>query len=284
MDGVARRDPAHGTQRLSRRLLAWVFRSPVRTRASMVVLPLMNVGRLPLLGRRFPWTAPAKNNIRYLPVNISLAMDDAVLPHQVIHHFIDRAGSLRIMDFCGCRRARDCEHYPRDIGCLFMGSSALDIPKDVSHAADRGEAHAHVERAVAAGLVPLIGKVRVDNFIFLTPDRGRLLSVCFCCHCCCMMRSYKGVPALLLDRVIRPLEGVAITLLSDRCVGCGTCVATCPFDAIRIVDGKAVHTEACRRCGRCERFCPNHAVAISWDSAAFPANVIGSIESMVDVR
>ncbi len=58
----------------------------------------------------------------------------------------------------------------------------------------REQAHAHVERAVEVGLVPMTGKVRVDNFIFLTPDEQKLLSVCFCCHCCSMMTSFKHIP------------------------------------------------------------------------------------------
>jgi len=247
----------------------------------MTVLPLVNIGRLGRLGEAFPWTSPARNNIRYLPINKSIATEDAVLPYMVIHEFIEEAADLVIMDFCGCRKAGRCEHYPEDLGCLFMGKSAHDIPGDVSHRASRAEAHAHVERAVAAGLVPLVGKVRIDNFIFLTPDRGRLLSVCFCCHCCCMMRSFKGVPAALLDRVIRPLEGVEVEVRAEACRGCATCVETCPFDAISIVDGKAVHGPSCRKCGRCERFCPNGAVRMDWDAGRFPRNVIESIGKKV---
>jgi UDP-glucose 4-epimerase len=249
----------------------------------MAALGLINLGKLPMLGERFPWTNPAKNNIRYLPINASIACEDRVLPYQIIHEMIDRSAERAIMDFCGCRKAGVCEHFPIELGCLFMGESSLDIPRGVSHDATREEAHAHVEKAVAAGLVPLIGKVRIDNFIFLTPDRSRLLSVCFCCHCCCMMRAFKGLPAARLDRVIRPLEGVEIGLKPSSCEGCGACVETCPFGAIEIVGGKAVHGSSCRRCGRCAKACPNGAVSISWDPEGFPLNLVSSIEGSVSL-
>ena len=75
-------------------------------------------------------------------------------------------------------------------------------------AAEAGETHGeetaleHARKAIDLGLVPLTGKVRVDNFLMMTPDRDKLLTVCFCCHCCCMMGFYKHIPPSQLDQVI----------------------------------------------------------------------------------
>ena len=42
------------------------------------------------------------------------------------------------------------------------------------------------------------------------------------------------------------------------CLGEGTCVKACPFDAIHIVDGVAVvDKEACKACGKCVAACPS---------------------------
>ena len=45
------------------------------------------------------------------------------------------------------------------------------------------------------------------------------------------------------------------------CMGYGTCVRECPFDAIRIVNGVAVvDKEKCTGCGKCTKACPNELI------------------------
>ena len=47
------------------------------------------------------------------------------------------------------------------------------------------------------------------------------------------------------------------------CLGEGTCVTACPFDAIHIVNGVAVvDKEACKACGKCVAACPKHLIEI----------------------
>ena len=47
------------------------------------------------------------------------------------------------------------------------------------------------------------------------------------------------------------------------CMGYGTCVKACPFDAIHIVDGIAVvDKEACKACGKCVAACPKHLIEL----------------------
>ena len=47
------------------------------------------------------------------------------------------------------------------------------------------------------------------------------------------------------------------------CLGFGSCVAACPFDAIHVVDGIAVvDKEACKACGKCIAACPKHLIEL----------------------
>ena len=69
---------------------------------------------------------------------------------------------------------------------------------------------------------------------------------------------------------------VAVTNgLSDKscaygCLGFGTCVKACPFDAIHIVDGIArVDRKKCKACGKCVIACPKHLIEIIPDSAQY---------------
>lgn len=55
---------------------------------------------------------------------------------------------------------------------------------------------------------------------------------------------------------------------ADRCIGCGTCLAHCRFNAIRQDGGCCTVNEyACEGCGVCEFVCPQKAVTLSKDVA-----------------
>jgi UDP-glucose 4-epimerase len=155
------------------------------------------------------------------------------------------------------------------------------MPVGASRKVTKEEAIEHARKAIKLGLTPLTGKVRVDNFLMMTPDRSRLLTVCFCCHCCCMMGFYKHIPPSQLDQVISPVEGLTVEV-TEGCVGCGTCLEYCIFEAISLEDGVAVHSDRCRGCGRCEINCPQNAVKISLDNPDVVADVEKRIESHLE--
>ncbi len=47
------------------------------------------------------------------------------------------------------------------------------------------------------------------------------------------------------------------------CLGYGSCVKACPFDAIHVVDGVAVvDKEACKACGKCVAACPKNLIEL----------------------
>lgn len=270
-------------ERMKQALVAWVVsrRALLGPGHRAIEWPFL-LGHVPFLREIHPWMDRRKSSITYLPINESLSVEGSPLPVEVIAGYIRRSKYRVIMDSCLCRTARDCRDYPLDIGCLFMGKSALQLPPGVSRRVDSRDALAHLEKAVAAGLVPLIGKVRFDNTAFLIPDERRLLSVCFCCPCCCMMGYYRHLPADQLDDVFPRLEGLLIEV-TDACTGCGTCVGKCYVKAITIVDGRAVHSATCRGCGRCARVCPNGAVRVSLTGAGAREELVRRIDSSVDV-
>lgn len=241
------------------------------------------LGKIPVLRDIHPWLTRRKTSLSWLPVNKNIEKDpDVPLPPRVVEEYIDKAEHMVIFDFCGCRRAGDCKNYPHDIGCLLMGDSVLEIKSQNCREVTKEEAREHLHRAVEAGLVPVIGKARVDNFIFQVPDRGRLLTVCFCCECCCISRFVRHLPAEHLDRMFLPLDGLSIEV-SDDCIGCGKCVDRCFIGAIKIRGGKAVMSDQCRICGRCAASCPEDAIRIRLDNPHYVENIQKRLEPHVDV-
>lgn len=52
----------------------------------------------------------------------------------------------------------------------------------------------------------------------------------------------------------------SVSLDTEKCKGCTTCLKRCPTEAIRIRDGRAViSAERCISCGECIRLCPHQA-------------------------
>jgi len=50
---------------------------------------------------------------------------------------------------------------------------------------------------------------------------------------------------------------------NSGCLGFGSCVKACPFDAIHIVNGVAlVDKEACKACGKCVAVCPKNLIEL----------------------
>jgi ferredoxin len=103
------------------------------------------------------------------------------------------------------------------------------------------------------GLAPMIVRFRGDGVLW-SLDHRRMLTVCFCCPCHCLMNGAAG--ALPPARGITGLPGVRVSLSPDKCRGCGRCAAVCMAGALRVAGGRAwVDRAKCVACGRCAAAC-----------------------------
>jgi len=108
------------------------------------------------------------------------------LPSAIIREFIDEANYVWLMDKCLCRDTMQCEEYPIDVGCIFMGEAVLKINPKLGHLATKEEALRRLDLARESGLVHLIGKNKIDTQWMGVQPGGKLLTVCSCCPCCCL--------------------------------------------------------------------------------------------------
>ena len=58
---------------------------------------------------------------------------------------------------------------------------------------------------------------------------------------------------------------MSIRIDEELCSGCGSCVASCPYGAVEIVDDKACITEDCNLCGACVEACTVDAIILERD-------------------
>ncbi len=56
-----------------------------------------------------------------------------------------------------------------------------------------------------------------------------------------------------------------IKIDAEKCIGCGTCAADCPFASIKIIEGKASPGKWCLECGHCTAVCQQKAVTLLGD-------------------
>ncbi len=69
---------------------------------------------------------------------------------------------------------------------------------------------------------------------------------------------YRGEPSCSAANILSGVQGCTY-----GCLGLGDCVRSCPFDAIRVVDGLAVvDYAACTGCGNCARVCPRNIISM----------------------
>ena len=239
--------------------------------------------RFPRLKKVVPWFSRNGLNVYFLPINEDIELGgNTVVPVDILGEMIEKVSHRVIVDVCLCRETLDCKKYPHDIGCLMMGRSALEIDPAISREIGIEEAKEHLHRAVDAGLVPFMGKARVDNFVFGIKNKKQLLSVCFCCECCCISRFARHVPVEMRAENLNMLNGLSITVTED-CNGCGACEEVCFLRVIEIKNDKAVIGEGCVGCGRCATVCKRDAIEISLDNPNLVDEVCGSLEELVDI-
>lgn len=59
------------------------------------------------------------------------------------------------------------------------------------------------------------------------------------------------------------IPGTGAKACSYGCLGFGSCVKVCPFDAVHIINGVAVvDREACKACGKCVAKCPRNLIEL----------------------
>lgn len=225
-------------------------------------------------------------NIMEVEVNtrVPLSNDNTVLPSQVLKEMIYKSNYFFLMDSCICRTSNNCNDYPQDIGCLFLGKGSQRISTKLGRPVSAEEAIKHVERGQDEGLVPIIGRNKIDSVWLNTGPKEELLSICHCCQCCCLWKMTPNLPEDM-GNSFSSMEGIQITFNEDICNGCGLCAEdVCFLDAIKIKDGKPKRDDQkCRICGRCAEKCPKKAVIIQITEYAVKRS-LERVEPLVDVE
>jgi ferredoxin len=243
----------------------------------------------PIIGKLLDYSLFHEDDVIYLPndklisVNEDIgAPENSALPSQVLDHFIQTANHHWIMDFCLCREGDDCQDYPKELGCIFLGEAVRQINPKLGRLVSKSEALDHAKRCRAAGLVHMIGRNKIDTVWLGTSPGTKLLTICHCCPCCCLWKVLPNLSPEISERVTR-MPGINFRVTED-CIGCGDCQAEiCFVNAIQLVDDQAVITTACRGCGRCVEICPNGAIEMDLSDYNYVDEAIAQLSPLFDL-
>ena len=132
-----------------------------------------------------------------LPLNVDVTEkgEKVVIPMDIIKESLKKVTYIAGMDTCLCREATDCQDYPKDIACLFLGEAGKIVVKHgLGKEFTYEEACERVDQAAAHGL----------------------------------MGHAVWIEAISFDE-----EG-KVVINQEICVGCGICKSKCPSDVIKI--------------------------------------------------
>ena len=206
-----------------------------------------------------------------MPLNVDVTDkgEKVVLPIDFIKESLKDMKYISGMKTCLCREANDCEDYPVDVACLFMGEPAKTVVENgLAVPLTYEEACARVDLAAKHGLVGQAVWIEVEQMLWgvRNDEMDKFLEICFCCPCCCIaMRLARNATAKERHR----FQPAGWTAVADRtsCTGCGLCTKEehgCPVEAISIdAEGKvAIDQEVCVGCGICNTRCPSDVIKI----------------------
>ena len=229
-----------------------------------VLKPAIWLMKLPLVGQLLSriWVREGSDANWFIPVAEPVtAGKEYVLPGEIVARLLRATDGIFAMSACPCRTAFKCKDHPRGLGCLQLGPAVRGIPADVGGIISLQEALHHLQTGLSAGLTPTILHIESQADTFEV-DKAGLLSICFCCECCCDVRLLlRDGPDRYWDQYSNRLPGIEL-VVGDRCTLCGDCLSAC-YGGERVIEMGARHAlinDRCIGCGLCIPVCPEGAI------------------------
>ena len=112
-----------------------------------------------------------------------------------------------------------------------------------------------------------INEYGICNILQPTMDFDRSFCKVGCTRCTRICPTGALKPLTKEEKLRNPI-GLAM-VIPENCWGCGDCAASCPYDAIEMIEHKddyipRVNPKVCIGCGKCQNVCPANPVKAIW--------------------
>jgi ferredoxin len=196
---------------------------------------------------------------RIITLNAEIPLTDLeqIIPYPTARKLVLKGPPDIIVSECPCRSFRDKPCLPTQV-CLIIGQPfvnfKLEHSPNTSRLINKEEALKILEEEHKRG--------HIHSAWFKDVTLDRFLAICNCCKCCC-----AGVEGMVkYNSRTMASSGYISQINEELCSSCGTCVETCPFHAISIIESKAIiDWVKCLGCGVCATQCPVEAISLIRD-------------------
>jgi ferredoxin len=182
---------------------------------------------------------------------------EQIIPYPVARNLVLKGPPDVAAYECVCRHNRAEYCRPTQV-CMVIGQPIVDFvlehhPK-ISRRLTQTEALELLRAEHERG--------HVHSAWFKDAMLGRFYAICNCCKCCC-----AGIETMnKWETPMMASSGYVAEVNAESCDQCGTCVETCPFNALSLNDcGVMRDWERCMGCGACEATCPSESVTLVRD-------------------
>jgi len=182
---------------------------------------------------------------------------EKIIPYPIARNLILNGPPDIAIYECPCRHNRKNPCQPTRV-CMLVGQPFVDFV--LEHKPNESERVSKNEALEILRAEHKRGHVHTAWFKDLCLDR--FFVICNCCKCCC-----GGIEAMLKHHVpIMVSSGYSAHVDTKKCIGCKICEETCPFGAVKIINGKStIDTNKCMGCGVCIDKCPQKAISLYLD-------------------
>ena len=191
---------------------------------------------------------------RVVPINRVIKPELEIYPYETAEDMLKNAKSWGVRD-CICKQQKELIGEP----CKITTNKTVCLP--FSHKENAFDDSKFTDTITKEQALEYLRQSELDGLIHcsMNIESGQYY-ICNCCTCCC------GVLRGLTERN-QPHAFVnanfVMSVDEDLCVGCGTCVDRCQFDALDVPDDLLViDVKKCIGCGVCAIVCPEDALAL----------------------
>ena len=187
-----------------------------------------------------------------IPVRIDIDLKQVVINLAEAEKLLRDAESIALGP-CACRVEKHNCDRPIDV--------CLTLDEDSDHAVETWEGFRHVSAEEALAALRTSHEAGLVHLAYRKPGQESTI-FCSCCACCCWflnaLKQFDYHDAVVESSHVARQD-------TERCVGCGTCVERCPFDAwapARNGEKPLLSAEECFGCGVCVSGCPVGAISL----------------------